>query len=56
MGEGPARPADDPAKHVTERPKRAGGGRGVPGGVGHRADLGHQAPMDVVEPPSDRGR
>jgi hypothetical protein len=53
MSEGPARPADDPAEHVTERPTRPRSGWGVPGDLGHRADLGHQTSMDVVEPASD---
>jgi hypothetical protein len=56
MGEWAARPADDPAQHVTERPTRPRGGWGVPGGLGHRADLSHQAAVHVVEPASDGGR
>ena len=56
VGERPARPTDDPAQHVTERSTRPRGGWGVPHGVEHRSDLGHQTSMDVVEPPSDGGR
>jgi hypothetical protein len=56
MGEWPARPPDDPAQHMTERPTRPRGGWGVPGGLGHRADFGYQTAMDVVEPASDGGR
>jgi hypothetical protein len=56
MGEWPARTADDPAQYVTERPTRPCSGWGVPGGLGHRADLGHKMAMDVVEPASNGGR
>ncbi len=53
MGERPGGTADDPSHDVAERPSRSRGGRRVPVRVGHRADLGHQTAMDVVEPATD---